>query len=396
MRCFLEHCLHAVFKAAANINVEVFVVDNASFDDSKSILPAKFPQVHFKWNTQNLGFANANNSVLNEVSGSHILFLNPDTIIPENGLESCLHFFQNNPDAGALGVNMIDGNGRFLPESKRGFPGAANAFFKLTNLYKLFPSSTFFSGYYAGHIPEKKTASIEVLSGAFFMISNKMLKRIGGFDPDYFMYGEDIDLSFRVKKTGFKNYYLSEVSILHFKGESTAKNSSAYVRNFYGAMLLFIDKHIDGSRFKKRCLQLSVNALQKLASLKLKKKTETVPFSSQFKKGMSVLIVANQSHFNTIIQLLKESPEAICICGRIAAMDTDADPCSGMLSELDVAIKKTQANAVLFCESPELSYFRIIEAMKANAGAASFIINSEFSSSFIAADIAVDCTHRVD
>jgi GT2 family glycosyltransferase len=384
-----------VFKAAVNIHVEVFVVDNASSDDSKSILPAKFPQVHFKWNSQNIGFAKANNSVLNEVSGSHILFLNPDTIIPENGLESCLQFFQNNPDAGALGVHMIDGNGRFLPESKRGFPSAANAFFKLTNLYKLFPSSAFFSGYYSGHIPEKKTASIEVLSGAFFMISNKMLKRIGGFDPDYFMYGEDIDLSYRVKKTGFKNYYFPEVSILHFKGESTSKNSAAFIRNFYGAMLLFIDKHIDGSWFKKRCLQQSVKLLQKLASMKLKKEKEIAPFSAQFTKGMSVLIVANQSHFNAIIQLLKDSQEAICICGRVAAMETDSDPSSGLLSQLDLAIKKTQANAVLFCESPELSYFRIIDAMKANAGAASFIIHSEFSSSFIASEMAVDCNPAV-
>lgn len=390
VRCFIEQCLNAVIKASAGLDVEIFVVDNASEDDSKLVLPQKFPSVHFRWNNNNLGFSKANNSVLREAAGTHILFLNPDTLIPEHALEKCLRFFKNNPDAGALGVHMIDGQGRFLRESKRGFPSPSNAFWKMSGLSHLFPHSRFFSGYYAGHLPENKLASVEVLSGAFFMITEKMLTRIGGFDPDYFMYGEDIDLSFRVKKTGFKNYYFSDVSILHFKGESTDKKSLEIKSHFFDAMSLFIDKHIDGPAIKKKWLHMGVGFFKKISSFTLAKSKREMPEKAVAKKENSMLIVANQEHFNEMIQLLKDSPDPICITGRIAATETDTDPCSGFLTHLNEIVHSTRSSAVLFCESPELSYYRIIEAMKSNPGLASYFIHSEFSTSIIGSTFAAD------
>lgn len=390
VRCFVEQCLNAVYKAAVSINVEIFVVDNASTDDSKIVLPQKFPLVKFRWNQTNIGFSKANNSVLREAKGTHILFLNPDTLIPENALIKCLDFFKKNPDAGALGVPMIDGQGRYLRESKRSFPSTLNTFWKMTDLSSLFPNSSFFSGYYAGHIPENKTASVEVLSGAFFMITEKMLTRIGGFDPDYFMYGEDIDLSYRVKKTGFKNYYFSDVTILHFKGESTKKNSPEYREHFFDAMSIFINKHIEGPGIKKKLLHLGVRFFKKISFVSRKKIASSEPSVMLGNNDIITLIVANQAHFNDMIQLLKTSPNPICISGRISNMNTDTDPCSGHLDQLNELVKSTRSNAVLFCESPELSYYKIIDIMKSNLGIASFFIHSEFSPSIIGSSFSED------
>ncbi|MEY4703011.1 MAG: hypothetical protein RIR96_908 [Bacteroidota bacterium] len=395
VRCFIEQCLNSVIKASAGLDVEIFVVDNASTDDSRQVLPSKFPTVQFKWNSHNLGFSKANNSVLREAKGTHILFLNPDTLIPENALVKCLRFFKDNPDAGALGVHMIDGKGRFLKESKRGFPSPGNAFWKMTGLSSLFPNSGYFSGYYAGHLPEHKTASVEVLSGAFFMITEKMLTRIGGFDPDYFMYGEDIDLSYRVKKTGFKNYYFSEVSILHFKGESTTQDSPDIKNHFFGAMSLFIDKHIEGAAIKKKMLHYGVSFFKKVSAISFKKNKSDFSEKKTGEMEKAMLIVANQQHFNEMLQMLKESPEPICITGRVASMETDNDPCSGHLDQLNEILTSTHSNTVLFCESPELSYYRIIEAMKSNCGSASFLIHSEFSSSIIGSSFAEDWKNKI-
>jgi GT2 family glycosyltransferase len=390
VRCFLEQCLNTLYKAAASLDMEVFVVDNASFDDSKIVLPQKFPQVQFRWNQTNIGFSKANNSVLREAKGTHILFLNPDTIIPENALITCLDFFKKHPDAGALGVPMIDGHGSYLRESKRGFPSTSNAFWKMTGLSNLFPNSSFFSGYYAGHIPENKTASVEVLSGAFFMITEKMMNRIGGFDSDYFMYGEDIDLSYRVKKTGFKNYYFSEVTILHFKGESTKRDSPAFKKHFFDAMSIFIDKHIEGPAIKRKFLHWGVQFFKKIAFFSASKIAKTESSILVGNKEINMLIVANQTHFNEMIQLLKTGPNPICISGRISNMITDTDPCSGHLDHLDEVVKSTHANAILFCESPELSYYKIIDVMKSNPKIASFFIHSEFSTSIIGSSFSED------
>ncbi len=219
------------------------MVDNASQDGSREYLEAKFPCVHFTWNADNKGFAVANNQALQQASGRYILFLNPDTIVAEDTISTCIRFFENHPDAGAMGVMMIDGSGEFLKESKRAYPSLWTSFFKMTGLSTLFPTSPVFSKYHLGHLDPQKNHEVDVLAGAFFMTRKDVLEKTGGFDEAFFMYGEDIDLSYRIQKEGFKNYYCAETSIIHFKGESTRKGSLNYVRLFYSAMMIFVQKH---------------------------------------------------------------------------------------------------------------------------------------------------------
>jgi GT2 family glycosyltransferase len=248
VRYFLEQCLCSVEKAARRVTAEVIVVDNASSDGSRAWLEPRFPGVRFIWNDTNLGFAKANNLALTQATGDHVLFLNPDTILPEDTLERCVAFMEAHPDAGALGVRMLDGSGNFLPESKRSFPSPITSFFKLSGLASLFPRSPLFARYHLGHLDPAQDHAVEVLAGAFMFVRKKVLDLTGGFDEIFFMYGEDIDLSYRILKAGYKNYYLADPAILHFKGESTKKGSLNYVKLFYSAMSLFVRKHYGGVR----------------------------------------------------------------------------------------------------------------------------------------------------
>ncbi|MGF2411194.1 glycosyltransferase family 2 protein [Ferruginibacter sp.] len=248
VKYFLEQCLCSVLKACKNIEAEIIVVDNNSTDGSKEFLSPKFPLVHFTWNSVNVGFAKANNQALYQAKGNYILFLNPDTIVPEDCLESCISFFESHPNAGALGIRMIDGTGKFLKESKRAFPSPLTSLFKLSGFTKLFPHSKIFARYHLGHLSEKENHEVDVLAGAYMMIPGKVLDKTGSFDDTFFMYGEDVDLSYRIQKAGYKNYYFAESTIIHFKGESTKKGSLNYVRMFYSAMSLFVNKHYSGGR----------------------------------------------------------------------------------------------------------------------------------------------------
>lgn len=252
---FLEQCLCSVMQAMQGIDGEVIVVDNASKDNSIDYLRERFDQVQFIANKENAGFAKACNQGWKKAHGRFILFLNPDTIIPEDCLRLCIGFMDTHPEAGALGVRMIDGSGRFLKESKRAFPAPWISLFKLFGLARLFPHSPVFARYHLGHLAEHETHEVDVLAGAFMLLRNEVLEKTQGFDETFFMYGEDVDLSYRVKKVpldkgnGFyTNYYYPETSIIHFKGESTRKGSMNYVRMFYTAMSLFVRKHYGGSK----------------------------------------------------------------------------------------------------------------------------------------------------
>lgn len=240
--------MYSVENAAKEFDVELWVVDNASSDGSVEYLQPKFPAVHFISNEKNSGFAKANNQALKKCNGGYILFLNPDTLLPEDCISKTLSFIRAHPQAGALGVRMLDGSGEFLAESKRSFPHPFTSFFKLVGLSRLFPTSKIFSKYALGYLDEFKNHEVDVLAGAFMMVSNTLLTQLNGFDETYFMYGEDIDLSYRIQKAGYKNYYFSETSIIHFKGESTRKGSLNYTRMFYLAMSIFVRKHYHGSR----------------------------------------------------------------------------------------------------------------------------------------------------
>ncbi len=246
VKFFLEQCLCSVRKAIQNFEAEVFIVDNNSSDESVDYLKPKFPFAQFIINNENVGFSKANNQALAIAKGKYILFLNPDTIIEEDSFEKCIQFLGSNADAGALGVKMIDGSGTYLKESKRGFPSPWVSFCKLSGLTSLFPHSKIFAKYYLGNLSEKENQEIDSISGAFFFARKNVLDKIGGFDERFFMYAEDIDLSFRIQQAGYKNFYFSESTIIHFKGESTKKDFR-YTKSFYKAMSLFAKKNF--SRF---------------------------------------------------------------------------------------------------------------------------------------------------
>lgn len=247
---FLEQALASAQKAMRNIDGEIFVVDNNSADNSVAMVRSKFPDVHLIENHDNVGFARANNQAIRISKGEYVLLLNPDTVVEEDTFEKCIAFMDAHPQGGGLGVKMVDGNGRFLPESKRGIPYPSSAFYKLFGLSKLFPKSTKFGAYHATYIGEDETAEVEVLSGAFMLLRKEALDKVGLLDEDYFMYGEDIDLSYRILKGGYKNYYFPETRIIHYKGESTKKGSLNYVYVFYKAMQIFAQKHFSSNNAK--------------------------------------------------------------------------------------------------------------------------------------------------
>ena len=245
---FLEQCLLSLADAVKEIPHEIFVVDNASTDGSDTYIPRRFPQVKYIYNAGNVGFARANNQAMALSSGRYVLLLNPDTVVGESVLSEACRFLDDHPDAGALGVKMLDGDGRFLPESKRGFPSPWVSFCKIFGLAKIFPRSPRFGRYHLRYLGENEINRVDVLSGAFMLLRRSTLDRCGLLDEQFFMYGEDIDLSYRMTLTGRHNYYLP-LRIIHYKGESTKTESLRYVRIFYQAMLIFLRKHYPHYKF---------------------------------------------------------------------------------------------------------------------------------------------------
>lgn len=242
VKFYLEQCLRSLYLSAEGIEMEVFVVDNNSSDGSIAYLRVRFPQVHYIENKDNKGFSKANNQAIREARGEYVLLLNPDTLLTGRTLKDCLALLDNDPHAGATGVAMYDAQGRFALESRRALPVPWTSFCKMTGLTRLFPRTRLFGRYYMQFLDPKQTSQIEVISGAFMMIRHEALNRVGLLDEDFFMYGEDVDLSYRLLQGGWQNWYVP-TPILHYKGESTQKSSFKYVYNFYNAMLIFINKH---------------------------------------------------------------------------------------------------------------------------------------------------------
>ena len=259
VKYFLEQCLESVFAsnlrleenangAPSKLELEVFVVDNASVDGSVEMVRERYPQVHLIANEDNVGFARANNQALRLCTGDLMLLLNPDTVVERDTFSSCATFFTTHPDCGGLGVKMINGEGKYLKESKRGFPTPEAAFYKISGLIRLFPHNRRIAAYYMGHLDDEKTNPIDILPGAFLMVSSTALDKVGLLDESYFMYGEDIDFSWRIKKAGFENYYYPDARIIHYKGESTKHGSMNYVYTFYNAMSIFVQHYFTDSK----------------------------------------------------------------------------------------------------------------------------------------------------
>ncbi|RFC54014.1 glycosyltransferase family 2 protein [Brumimicrobium aurantiacum] len=247
---FLEQCLNSVYDALKNVEGEVFVVDNNSIDSSVDMVREKFPQAQLIANKDNVGFSKANNQAMRIAKGDYIVLLNPDTVVEEDTFQKCVDFMDQHPDGGGLGVRMIDGKGQFLPESKRGLPTPSVAFYKIFGFSSLFPKNKTFGQYHLGYLDEHETNEVEILSGAFMLMRKEALDKVGLLDEAFFMYGEDIDLSYRIIKGGYKNYYFPKTQIIHYKGESTKKSSINYVFVFYRAMVIFAEKHFSQKNAK--------------------------------------------------------------------------------------------------------------------------------------------------
>lgn len=266
VKYYLDQCIRSVLRAFVEMKkasssdssvnedvAEIIVVDNHSADGSVDYLEKRYPQmlypmVRFVRSAHNLGFARANNIAIRQSRGEYVLLLNPDTIVGEDALKASVDFMDAHEDAGAVGVRMLGAQGRRAMESRRGLPTPMVSFFKMLGFCNRWPHHRLFGKYYMGYLPWDEPSQIEVVSGAYCMLRRKALDEVGLLDEDFFMYGEDIDLSYRVLKGGYHNYYLP-VDILHYKGESTQKSSFRYVHVFYEAMLIFFRKHYSGMTF---------------------------------------------------------------------------------------------------------------------------------------------------
>jgi GT2 family glycosyltransferase len=333
--------------------VEVLVVDNCSTDGSVDWLRPQFPFAQFIANTENVGFSRANNQVLGKCRGKYVLFLNPDTILPEDCFQQCLSFMEAHPDAGALGVHMIDGSGRYLPESKRGFPTPWVSFCKMSGLTRLFPTSRWLASYYLGHLSPTGIHQVDVLSGAFMWIRKGVLDKTGGFDERFFMYAEDIDLSFRIQQAGYVNYYLPAPAIIHFKGESTRKDKR-YIKLFYTAMIQFVQKHYKG---------IGAWGYTKLLQLIIASKGNT----DEVKK-------AKQPTINDIRSFVIAKDEMV---GSLKEQ---------LNSKRVLTQEMTSADELIYIESLRLTFKDIIDAVQKNKGDQKIRIHASGSCSIVGSD----------
>lgn len=367
VRYFLEQCLLSVRKAAAATQSEVFVVDNNSADGSCEMITGKFPEVILLRNRSNHGFSAACNQAVSLATGKFILLLNPDTVVEEDAFHRCISFMNSHPDAGATGVMMLDGNGRKLPESKRAFPTPATALFKMAGLSFLFPKSKYFNRYYLGHLDDSKTAEADIISGAFMFIRKEALDKTGPLDEKFFMYGEDIDLSYRLIRAGYRNYYYPEVRIIHYKGESTRKSDINYTINFYRAMMVFTDKHFgkQGFGLVRFLLQIAIvlRGFVSLTKTVFQKITPGLSIATFRKKR--IIIIGNKSEYARIKNIADDSFRSAEITGRVSTRHDDpGNYLLGTTDEVTGIIRNNRISDVII-STMEMSASQIIELMQA-------------------------------
>ncbi len=336
VRYFLEQCLCSVQKAISGIDGEIIVIDNHSSDGTVEWLAPRFPAVRFISNAENLGFAKANNIAIALSKGNHILLLNPDTLVTENAFVNSLVYLDSHPTVGALGFRMIDGSGKFLPESKRSFPSPRVSFFKLSGLASLFPNSALFNQYALGNTDSRKNQAVDVLAGACMLVRQEVMKKLNGFDESYFMYGEDIDLSYRIQELGFANHYFADAEILHFKGASSRGQSIGHIKNFYGSMRIFVRKHYRAGSFLIQpaiVLRASVALVNRYCSEVFFKRKEK-PLSA-----ITTIVVCSAQEYEEILPALK----GLFNEGKLPKR------ASCDLNTLEAFIKTNGIKAIIFC-----------------------------------------------
>lgn len=314
VRYFLEQCLQSVLDASVNISSEIIVVDNNSPDSSCDMIKTKFPQVKLIANKENTGFSKANNQGVAVAKGDYVLILNPDTVVAEDTFEKILAFAKKKNNLGILGVKLIDGTGKYLPESKRGIPTPRVALRKLLGY-----SSNQKGKYYATHLRDNESGIVEILVGAFMLIKRQVYNEVGGFDEDYFMYGEDIDISYKIHHKGYQNYYYSDTKIIHYKGESTRKDIK-YLRYFYGAMKIFYQKHFSLNVVYDFLMGFGIRFWYSIQFLKLKRPASTIKVNtiiyigqdeSAFLKITNLFTNVSRQNDLNVNELISKAPEML-------------------------------------------------------------------------------------
>lgn len=331
VRYFLEQAVRSVQQAITSLDAEIIVIDNNSADDSCQMMKEKFPAIRLIENNENVGFSKANNQAVAQAQGEYVCILNPDTAVPHTIFSNCLHYSSENPDLGILGVQLMDGTGNFLPESKRNVPTPWTSFVKLLGFRKNK------NGYYANDIAESHTGEVAVLPGAFMFLKRSVYEEVGGFDEDYFMYGEDIDFSYKVLQAGYKNHYMGTDGILHYKGESP-QNDSTYLDRFYGAMHIFYRKHFASNFLSDAGVHLGLSLSKLIRKLSGKRSRNKAILPSE-----AVIITDN---FN----LLKNLSEKLEIPAKSAS--------KAILNDMDFK------NTLFVFDEEYMSYNQIFMVMK--------------------------------
>ncbi|MCF0202886.1 MAG: glycosyltransferase family 2 protein [Bacteroidaceae bacterium] len=306
---YIAQCIDSVLASTIGMDAEIIVVDNHSSDGSVAYLRQHYPQVQVMASNHNLGFSRANNIGVKSAKGEYILFLNPDTIVKKETISDCLRFMERTADCAALGVCQRHADGGRAMESRRGLPTPMTSFYKVTGLCNRFPSSKRMGRYYMSFLPWDESAKIDVISGAFFFVRKDNFIKAGMFDEDYFMYGEDIDLSYCIQKSGGNNYYLP-TDIIHYKGESTQKSSFRYVHVFYQAMLIFMSKHMGGMnillRLPIQCV-IYLKAMAALCSITAYRVKRLLGFTTIATENSSYVFVIDRKNFDACSRLVNDN-----------------------------------------------------------------------------------------
>ena len=307
VRYFLEQCILSVQNALEGIDSEIIVIDNASSDDSCEMMKDKFPNIKLIENATNLGFPKGNNIGVAQAKGEYICILNPDTVVAENTFVKILNsqFPTPNSRLGIIGCKLIDGTGNFLPESKRGVPTPWVAFTKIFGLYKI---SNYFGKYYAQHLAEDESGTVDILVGAFMLMKRELYLEVGGFDENCFMYSDDIDLSYLVLKTGKSNYYFHDTSVIHYKGESTVRDET-YMKRFQEAMQFFYKKHFKKSWFFDMMMQVGSFVFSLLKKNQQKNEVRIIDEYIVFSKAALDLKLSKKTTYLSCFNQFKNQPK---------------------------------------------------------------------------------------